>query len=107
MSYVVLVALAVLAALAVSASVLLLLKAHFYYSIKPANRPRRWVLLTLLVLFGVFLSWFPIWFLWPHSLPARVLTVMFTITWAVVLVALRWFSPLIDWAIKRRGKSLR
>src|SRR5215469_15642680 len=33
----------------------------------PDARPRRWVLISMLVLFLIFLVWFPLWMTWPHA----------------------------------------
>lgn len=96
-----------LAVLAVSVSIHILLRGRLYHYLKPASRPRRWVLFSLLVLVGVFLAWFPVWSLWPRSRVSWVLTLVFGVTFFVITMALKWFSPLIDRAIKRRGWPLR
>ena len=100
-------ALVVLGVSAVSVSVLMLRKGRFYKSLNPSSRPRRWVLLSLLFLLAVFVLWFPIWTLWPHTVLARVLTVLFGLTFFVVTMTLKWFSSLVDWFIERRGWPLR
>lgn len=101
------VGLIILAVLTVTVSSQILLRGRFYHWLKPENRPRRWVLLSLLSLFGVFLLWFIVWSLWPHTLIARALTLLFGLTFFSVGMALKWFTPLIDRAITRRGKQLR
>lgn len=96
-----------LATIAVTTSILILARGRFYHSLKPDSRPRRWVLFSLLFLFGVFLVWFPIWYLWPHSLVARVLLFLFSVTFFCVGMSLKWFGPFIDRVIKRSGRPLR
>jgi hypothetical protein len=59
------------------------------------------------VLFAVFLVWFPVWITWPHLLISRILTALFGITFAVVGLALRGFSGLIDRIVIRKGWQLR
>ncbi|HEV2501323.1 MAG TPA: hypothetical protein VGY31_17260 [Terriglobia bacterium] len=97
----------VLAVLAVSISILLLLRRSFYHCLNPESRPRRWMLFSLLVLFGVFLLWLVLRFLLPQTVIARLAAFVFGITFFVVGMALKWFAPLIDRAIKRRGWPLR
>jgi hypothetical protein len=97
----------VLAVLAVSTSVLVLLRGRFYHWLKPANRPRRWVMFSMLILFGVFLLWLALWTFLPQTIVARVALFVFGVTFFVVGMALKWFTPLVDRAVKRRGWPLR
>jgi hypothetical protein len=64
------------------------------------------VLIYLLVLFAVFVIWFPAWMIWPNALISRVLALLFGITFVVFGLASR-FSSLIDGYIKRKRKSRR
>ena len=96
-----------LAACALSASIVVLRRGRYYGALRPQSRPRRWVLFSMLLLIAVFIVWFPVWFFWPGALIARILTGLFGIVFAVVCLALRWFSPLIDRFIERKGWSLR
>lgn len=96
-----------LAILSVSLSVLILRRGRLYKSLKPESRPRRWVLFFLLVLFAVFLIWFPIWILWPKALISRILTVLFGLTFFVVGMTLKWLSWVVDWFYDKKGWDLR
>ena len=49
-----------------------------------ANRIRWGRLSPFLVLFAVFLVWFPVWINYPHSLAAKVLTWLFIACWGVI-----------------------
>lgn len=104
---VVLSAMMVFALTAVSASVLILRRGRLYHKIKPEARPRRWVLFSLLILFGVFAVWFPVWVLWPSALVSKALTLLFGVTFFVVGITLKWFSALVDTIVKRKGWTLR
>jgi hypothetical protein len=61
----------------------------------------------MLLLFAVFVVWFPVWFFWPQALISRVLTALFAVVWGVELLTLRWFSGLVDRFVERRGWPLR
>lgn len=103
----VLLALVALAVLSVSVSVAILRRGKLYESLRPESRPRRWVLASLLILFAVFVLWFPIWMIWPSAPISRVLTVLFGLVFFVVGITLKWFTLLVDWFVKRRGWPLR
>ena len=92
---------------AVVLAIVLLGRGRLYKQLSPKERPRRWVLFSLLVLFGVFALWFPIWMAWPSALISRVLTLLFGLTFFVVGMAIKWFAPLIDKYIRRKGWRLR
>jgi hypothetical protein len=91
---------------AVSLSIFILYRGKLYHRLSPEARPRRWVLISLLVLFAVFVIWFPVWMTWPHALISRFLALLFGITFFVFGVASR-FTELVDGYIKRRGWPLR
>jgi hypothetical protein len=93
--------------LAVVLSIVILRKGRLYYRINPESRPRRWVLISLLALFGSFIAWFPVWMTWPNLIISRLLSLVFGLTFFIVVMALKWFSPIIDWYVKRTGRSLR
>jgi hypothetical protein len=99
--------LAVLAAAAVLISADMLCRGRIYHRLKPKSRPRRWVLISLLILFVVFVVWFPVWIMWPHALISRLLTGLFGLTFVIVGLALRSFSSLVDRYITRKGWPLR
>ncbi|MGB7730629.1 MAG: hypothetical protein WBL50_21550 [Candidatus Acidiferrum sp.] len=99
--------LAVIAAAAVLLSADMLFRGRLYHRLKPKSRPRRWVLISLLILFAVFIAWFPPWIMWPHALISRLLTGLFAITFGIVGLTLRLFSPLVDRYFTRKGWPLR
>jgi len=92
---------------AVWLSVAMLSRGRFYKSLDPKSRPRRWVLIVLLVLLGVFVLWFPIWMMWPHSVIGRMLTGLFGLIFFLAYMTLTWFSGTVDSYVKRRGWRLR
>jgi len=91
---------------AVMTAVIILRKGKLYHRLKPESRPRRWVLLSCLILFGVWIISFPVWLIWPHALVPRILLLVFAVTFFVVGITLRWFSGVVDWYYKRRGWPL-
>jgi hypothetical protein len=102
--------LAVLAFLAVCTlwtSISILRHGSVYHWLRPERRPRRWVLALLLLLFMVFAIWFPIWMTWPRAYISRALTSLFGIDFFVTGMTLKWFSPLVDRFVERRGWQLR
>jgi quinol-cytochrome oxidoreductase complex cytochrome b subunit len=96
-----------LAVAAVWASLDILFKGPLYHRIKPASRPRRWVLIVLLVMFAAFIVWIPIWAIWPHTLISKVSTILFGVAFCGGLLVLRNFSWLVDLIYKRKGWPLR
>lgn len=96
-----------LAMTAVTASIVILCRGKLYHRLKPESRPRRWVLMFMLILFAIFLIWFPVWMIWPHALISRILTVLFALTFFVIGMAYKWLSRLIDAYIERKGWRLR
>jgi hypothetical protein len=65
------------------------------------------VLISLLTLFFIFAVWFPVWITWPHALLSRFLTIVFGLTFLVVGLTTKWFTPLVDEYFKRKGWPLR
>jgi len=92
---------------AVVLSMVLLRRGKLYGRLKPEARPRRWVLISLLFLFGIFILWFPVWMTWPHAPISRLLTLLFGLTFGVVGLGFKWFAPLVGWYVKRKGWPLR
>lgn len=88
-------------------SIFILRRGKLYRRLKPNARPRRWVLISLVVLFAVFALWFPMWVFWPDLLITRILTGLFLITFVAVGFALRAFSGWIDGLVIRKGWQLR
>ena len=91
----------------VVASVNILTRGSVYRRIKPQSRPRRWVLYLLLIMFGAFALWFPVWFLWPQSSAAKVLTLVFASTLGIGGLTLKWLRPFVDAIYERNGWELR
>jgi hypothetical protein len=106
-TWVVLGTLVVLAVVATSASIILLRRGKFYNSLKPESRPRRWVLILLLLLFAVFLTWFPIWMVWPEAIVSKILSWLFAVSFFAFGMAIKWVPGLIDSFVVRRGWPLR
>jgi drug/metabolite transporter (DMT)-like permease len=96
-----------LALAAIGASVNILLRGSLFKRLKPESRPRRWVLVALLLLFAVFAIWFPVWVTWPNSLVAKALTLTFGIVFGVIGMTLRWFTGAVDLFVVKRGWRLR
>lgn len=106
-TFIVLGLLVVLAIPVVWLSVTILLRGQLYHRLKPNARPRRWVLISLLALFLVFLVWFPVWMTWPNALISRLLLGLFGVTFFVVGMTIKWLTPLVDSYVKRKGWPLR
>src|SRR5215469_12640456 len=105
-----LIVLGLLVALAIGAvwlSITILLRGKLYHRLKPDARPRRWVLISLLALFLIFLVWFPVWMTWPHALISRFLTLLFGVSFVIVSLTFKWFAPLVDAYVTRKGWPLR
>src|ERR1700676_1795713 len=88
---------------AVSLSIAIPRRGKLYRGLEPEARPRRWVLMAVLTLMAVFLLWFPVWMLWPHSLVGRVLTLLFGVTFFLVGMTRKWFSGFGAGSVNRRG----
>jgi len=84
-----------------------LLRGRIYQHLKPQSRPRRWVLLCVLLLFTVFAVWFPVWMSWPQSVIAKILTIMFGMLFFIVGMTVRWFRPSVDRYVQKKGWPLR
>ena len=96
-----------LGVVSVGLSIVILRRGKLYHRLSSEGRPRRWVLIFLLVLVAVFIVWFPVRVTWPHALISRLLTGLFGITFFVVLFTLKWLSPLVDRYVKRKGWPLQ
>jgi len=96
-----------LAVASVTVALNILLKGRIYEHLKPQSRPRRWVLVSMLLLFTVFAVWFPVWMSRPQSGIAKLLTVVFGLVFFVVGMALKWFTPSVDRYVQRKGWPLR
>jgi hypothetical protein len=92
---------------AVVLSIIILRRGKLYHRLRPEARPRRWILISLLFLFAVFVIWFPVWMTWPNALISRLLLGLFGVTFFVVAMTIKWLTPLVDSYVKRRGWPLR
>src|ERR1017187_4878702 len=79
---------------AVVLSITILRCGKLYHRLSPEARPRRWVLISLLVLFAVFVIWFPVWMTWPNSLISRILLGLFGLAFFVVGITFKWLTRL-------------
>jgi hypothetical protein len=86
---------------------MILCRGKLYHRLSPEARPRRWVLISLLVLLAVFVIWFPVWITWPNALISRLLLGLFGLTFFTVGMTIKWVAPLVDSYVKRRGWHLR
>ena len=93
----------------VSLSINILLRGRIWRRLKPANRPRRWVLIWLLISLFVTFVWLPVFLERPGTQLARVLTTV----WAIVFVSMGLvfklppLSSAIDMFFERKGWRLR
>ena len=92
---------------AVLLSIIILLRGKLYHRLRPEARPRRWILISLLFLFTVFVIWFPVWMTWPNALISRLLLGLFGVTFFLVATTIKWLTPIVDSYVKRRGWPLR
>jgi hypothetical protein len=92
---------------AVALSIIILRRGKLYHRLKSEARPRRWILISLLLLFAEFVIWFPLWITWPNALISRLLLGLFGVTFFVVGMTFKWLTPLVDSYVKRRGWPLR
>ena len=92
---------------AVVLSIIILRRGNLYHRLRPEARPRRWILISLLFLFAVFVIWFPVWMTWPNALISRLLLGLFGVTFFLVSMTIKWLTPLVDSYVKRRGWPLR
>src|SRR5579864_9042885 len=69
--------LSVLAVFVTVVSLLILSGGKVYHKIPQKSRPRRWLVGIFFSYFVTFCVWFPVWFLYPHSIIAHVLSFIF------------------------------
>ena len=92
---------------AVVLSVVILRRGKLYDRLRPEARPRRWILISILFLFAVFVIWFPVWMTWPDALISRLLLGLFSVAFLAVGVTIKWLTPFVDSCFRRRGWPLR
>jgi len=97
----------ILAIASVAVTLNVLLRGRIYQRLRPQSRPRRWVLLSTLLVFTAFAAWFPVWVSWPQSVIAKILTVVFGLVFFFVGITLKWFTPLVDRYVQRKGWPLK
>ena len=78
-------------------------RGRVYHWLRPETRPRRWVLILLMITFAVFCIWFPVWMTWPHAFVSRALMLLFLVSFFVSCMVIKWFSFLVDRLVKRLG----
>jgi hypothetical protein len=96
-----------LAIVSVSVSINILLRGRIWQRLKPASRPRRWVLILLLLSFVVTLIWLPVFVLYPHTSIARALTGVWGLAFGGTCLTLKWLAGIVDVFYQRRGWPLR
>jgi hypothetical protein len=92
---------------AVVVSIMILSRGKLYEKLSPETRPRRWILICVLVLFAIFVIAFSVWMMWPDALVSRVLLGAFGVLFFVVGFAIRLLTPQVDAYVERRGWQLR
>ena len=92
---------------AVVFSIMILSRGKLYERLSPETRPRRWMLICVLVLFAIFVIAFSVWMMWPDALVSRVLLGAFGIAFFVVGFAIRLLTPQVDAFVERMGWQLR
>jgi hypothetical protein len=92
---------------AVVVSIMILSRGKLYERLSPEARPRRWILICVLVLFAIFVISFSVWMMWPDELVSRVLLGAFGVVFFVVGFAIRLLTPQVDAYVERRGWRLR
>jgi hypothetical protein len=97
----------VLTVVSVSVSINILLRGRIWQHLKPASRPRRWVLVLLLVSLAMTVVWLPVFVFYPRAPVARVFTVVWGFTFGGTCLTLKWLAGIVDLFYKRRGWPLR
>jgi quinol-cytochrome oxidoreductase complex cytochrome b subunit len=69
--------LSLLGVLVTVASILILTGGKVYHRIPEKSRPRRWFVAIFFSYFVVFCVWFPVWFFYPRSIIALLLSLIF------------------------------
>jgi hypothetical protein len=93
----------------VAVSINILLRGRIWQRLKPASRPRRWVLIWLLISLFLTFVWLPLFVEKPDTQLAKVLTVV----WAFVFIGmglvfkLPLLSTAVDMIFERKGWPLR
>jgi hypothetical protein len=98
---------ALLAICTVWTSTSILRRGRVYQWLRPESRPRRWILILLLIDFAIFCVWFPVWMMWPAALVSRALALLFGLVFFVVGITIKWFTPAVDRLVTRAGWQLR
>ena len=92
---------------AVVLSIMILSRGKLYERLSPETRPRRWILISVLVLFAIFVIAFSVWMMWPDALVSRVLLGAFGVAFFLVGFTIRLLTPQVDAYVKRKGWQLR
>jgi hypothetical protein len=105
----VLIFLLLLTVVSVAVSINILLRGRIWRRLKPNTRPRRWVLIWLLVSLFLTFVWLPVFVARPGSQLAKVLTIV----WAIVFIGmglvfkLPLLASTVDMIFERKGWPLR
>ena len=101
--------LVLLAVVSVSVSINILFRGRIWRHLKPASRPRRWVLILLLASLAVTFLWLPVFVERPHTAISRVLTIVWVIVFAGtgLIFKLPFLSAAVDLMFERMGWPLR
>lgn len=99
--------LAVLAVCTVWTSMSILCRKRVYDWLRPETRPRRWVLIVLMQLFAIFCILLLVGFIFRDTWITQILFFLFAIDFAMTLMTLKWFAPLMDRFVTHRGWDLR
>jgi uncharacterized membrane protein len=65
------------------------------------------VLISVLVLFAIFVISISVWAMWPDALVSRVLLGVFGVAFFVVGLTIRLLTEQVDAYVERRGWQLR
>ena len=93
----------------VAVAINILLRGRIWRCLKPESRPRRWVLIWLLISLFLTFVWLPVFVARPYTQLAKALTVV----WAIVFIGmglvfkLPLLSSTVDMIFERKGWPLR
>jgi hypothetical protein len=108
-SFAVLVFLLSLTVVSVAVSINILLRGRIWQRLKPSSRPRRWVLIWLLVSLFLTFVWLPVFVGMPDTHLARVLTMLWAISFIGMGLVFKLppLSSAVDMIFEKKGWPLR
>jgi hypothetical protein len=98
-----------LTSVSAAVSINILLRGRIWQRLKPSSRPRRWVLIWLLISLFLTFVWLPVFVERPDTQLAKVLTVLWAISFIGMGLVFK-FPPLssaVDMIFERNGWPLR